>query len=148
MSGQRQSGKLSIVSDRQPSGLSTQRPVSVAQEKIVRLPGFIFARIASAKNDFEAAEQGYQEALQIRRELARANPQTYLPDVAMTLINLGIFYLESYPDQAKSLDCLAEALRILKPLTAKLPYTQQYQTTALEVIRAWKIDPEVFLKRL
>ncbi|MEI6847381.1 MAG: tetratricopeptide repeat protein, partial [Chlorobiaceae bacterium] len=36
------------------------------------------------QNDFEAAEQGYQEALNIYRELARTNPQTYLPAVATT----------------------------------------------------------------
>jgi tetratricopeptide (TPR) repeat protein len=75
------------------------------------------------KNDFDAAEWGYQEALNVYRELARSNPQTYLPYVAEMLINLGIFYLQSVPDKAKSLDFLAEALRILRPLTAKLPYS-------------------------
>jgi len=30
--------------------------------------------------------------LEIRRELAKENPSAYLPDVAMTLINIGIYY--------------------------------------------------------
>ncbi len=34
----------------------------------------------------------YDEALQIYRNLAKVNPQTYLPDVANTLNNLGLFY--------------------------------------------------------
>jgi hypothetical protein len=37
-------------------------------------------------------EQAYQEAPTIRRQLAQANPQAYLPDVAMTLNNLGNLY--------------------------------------------------------
>ncbi|NTU98748.1 tetratricopeptide repeat protein [Candidatus Falkowbacteria bacterium] len=106
------------------------------------------AVLQQAKNDFAAAERDYQEALQIRRELARSNPQTYLPDVAMTLINLGLFYQRSVPDKEKSLNCLAEALRTLKHLIAKLPYTQKYQATALSCIQAWGVDPEKFLKTL
>jgi len=37
----------------------------------------------------KAAEEAYQEALSIRRELAKANPEAYLPDVARTLNNLA-----------------------------------------------------------
>ena len=38
------------------------------------------------------AEAAYQEALQIRRELAKTNPATYQEDVASTLNNLGLLY--------------------------------------------------------
>ena len=106
------------------------------------------ANLQSNNNEFEAAERGYREALQIRRELAETNPQAFLPNVAMTLINLGIFYLQSAPDRGKSLDCLSEALRIILPLIEKLPYTQKYAATALQVVRAWDIDPEEFLRQL
>ena len=41
-------------------------------------------------NDYEGAEKGYREALEIRRDLALSNPQTYLPYVAGTLNNLAI----------------------------------------------------------
>jgi len=34
----------------------------------------------------------YQETLQIRKELAVENPRSFLPDVAMTLNNLGLFH--------------------------------------------------------
>ena len=44
----------------------------------------------SDKNEFEVALGVIQEALEIYRKLAQANHQTYLPDVAMTLNNLGI----------------------------------------------------------
>ncbi len=40
----------------------------------------------------EESEAMYKEALEIRRRLAAANPQTYEPDVAMTLNNLAILY--------------------------------------------------------
>lgn len=81
-------------------------------------------------------------------ELAATNPQAFLPDVAMTLINLGIFYLESVPQRDTSLACIAEALRILTPLTARIPYLQQYQSVALQVTSAWEIDPDELLKNL
>ena len=37
----------------------------------------------------EEARKEYGEALQISRELAQKNPETYRPDVATTLNNLG-----------------------------------------------------------
>ena len=37
----------------------------------------------------EEARQHYEEALEIRRQLARQNPDAYMPDVARTLENLG-----------------------------------------------------------
>ncbi|MEE9904222.1 MAG: tetratricopeptide repeat protein [Chlorobium sp.] len=106
------------------------------------------ALLQKARNKFEDAELGYREALGIYRELVATNPQAFLPDVAMTLINLGIFYLQSAPERDKSVACIAEALQILKPLTARIPYLQQYQATALQVASAWEIDPDELLKSL
>ncbi|MBP5421513.1 MAG: tetratricopeptide repeat protein [Paludibacteraceae bacterium] len=40
-------------------------------------------------NRFEIAESEYREALEIRRKLAKDNPDAFLPDVATTLNNLG-----------------------------------------------------------
>ncbi|NTW54683.1 MAG: tetratricopeptide repeat protein [Chlorobaculum sp.] len=37
------------------------------------------ANLQQDTNEFEAAERGYREALQIRRELAETNPQVFLP---------------------------------------------------------------------
>jgi len=99
------------------------------------------------KNNYPEAEKSYQEALKTYRELARTNPQTYLPNVATTLINQGIFFLQSVPDQKKSLVCIEEALRIVIPLTEKLPYTKKYVATALGVVKAWNIDEKEFLKK-
>ncbi len=41
------------------------------------------------QNDYSGASSGYRESLGIYRDLTKSNPQTYLPDVATTLINLG-----------------------------------------------------------
>lgn len=38
------------------------------------------------------SESTYQEVLNIRRELAKSNPATHQPDVATTLMGLGIVY--------------------------------------------------------
>ncbi|MCC6723879.1 MAG: tetratricopeptide repeat protein, partial [Saprospiraceae bacterium] len=56
------------------------------------------------------AERAYVEALGIRRKLSEKNPDAFLPDVAMTLNNLGVFYetLKNYP---KALDHYEVALR-------------------------------------
>jgi len=101
------------------------------------------------QNDFTAAEAGFRESLKIRRELAKSNPQSYLPDVAMTLTNLAeLYYKRPEPDKQKSLECVSEALRLALPLVETLPYTQEYIDTALNVIKAWGIDPEEFVKQL
>ena len=50
------------------------------------------ANLHSNLNRFENAEEEYQEALEIYRELAKANPDAFLPDVAMTLNNLAILH--------------------------------------------------------
>src|SRR5439155_691694 len=42
-----------------------------------------------ATQRMKEAETAYQEALSIRRRLAEANPDAYLPNVAMTLNNLA-----------------------------------------------------------
>ena len=52
--------------------------------------------LLSITNDFKQLKQAqdyYEEALQIRRELMEKNPEAYEPDVAMTLQNLTILYL-------------------------------------------------------
>ena len=54
------------------------------------------------------AEAEYTEALKIRRELAEANPQAYLPDVAQTLNSLAGLHADT--------NLLAEALKIRRDL--------------------------------
>ena len=49
----------------------------------------IFAYFLHNHNQFNQAEPLYQEALDHYRTLADTNPQSYLPDVAMTLNNLA-----------------------------------------------------------
>jgi NurA-like 5'-3' nuclease len=61
----------------------------------------------------KATEQA-AEALQIRRELAQKNPETYRPDVAQTLNNLGI--LDSDQGGMEARKEYAEALQIYETL--------------------------------
>ena len=59
----------------------------------------------------EEAQKELGEALQIRRELAQKNPETYLPDVATTLSNLAVLdRIQSRLDEARM--AFDEALRI------------------------------------
>jgi len=55
------------------------------------------------------------EALSLRRELAKVNPEAYLPDVAMTLNNLAILYRDTQRMKAAE-ECCCEAERLLEPL--------------------------------
>ena len=48
------------------------------------------AMLDGAQNRPEAARKGFEEALKIYRDLAKNNPDTYLPDVARTLNNLAV----------------------------------------------------------
>ena len=97
------------------------------------------------KNEFEDALKSYKEALEIRRKLAQSNPQTYLPNVAMTLINLSIFYQGSQPDKEASVQYAMEALKIVTPFLERVPYTQRYVQTARQVLRNWGVDIEKIL---
>ncbi|NTW48742.1 MAG: tetratricopeptide repeat protein [Chlorobiales bacterium] len=50
---------------------------------------FAYAHFLQKHNQFITAQPLYEEILEIYRKLAVANPEAYLPDVAMTLNNLG-----------------------------------------------------------
>ena len=54
------------------------------------------------------------------RRLADANPDTYLPDVAMTLNNLGILYRDRH-DVAAAQAAYDEALHIYRRLAGRQP---------------------------
>jgi len=58
------------------------------------------------------AESLYKEALEIYRNLAEENPRVYLPDVAMTLNNLSLYYLKAVPDKEKSIAFAKEVMQI------------------------------------
>jgi len=87
----------------------------------------------SNKNEIAIALTEYQEALQIRRELAVENPRSFLPDVAMTLLNLSLFYSQSQPE--KSLPLAQEVLEIAQQFP-DLPSIQKDAETARAVLQA------------
>src|SRR5439155_68046 len=74
------------------------------------------------QNRPEAARKEYEEALEIVRELARKNPDTYQPRVAMTLTNLGnLDHAQNQPEAARKE--YEEALKIVRELARKNPET-------------------------
>ncbi|MEL6627791.1 MAG: tetratricopeptide repeat protein, partial [Bacteroidota bacterium] len=78
--------------------------------------------LLSDRNEYPQAEESYQEALATYLQLAAANPQTYLPDVAMTLNNLGVLHSNrnEYPQAEESYQ---EALEIRRQLAVDNPQT-------------------------
>ena len=67
-----------------------------------------------------ATRAKWREALQIYRELAQKNPETYQPYVAMTLNNLGV--IDSDQGQVeKARNEYAQALQIRRELAEKNP---------------------------
>ena len=75
-------------------------------------------------NDFEAAEKAYARALELYEKLARTQPETYLPDVAMTLNNLGTFY-DKRNDFEAAEKAYARALEIREKLARTQPETYE-----------------------
>ncbi len=69
---------------------------------------------------FEEATHSYEEALQIRQQLAQQQPDNYLPDVAMTLNNLGLVLREQrrFEEATRSLE---EALQSYRQLAQQQP---------------------------
>ena len=90
-----------------------------------------------ATHNLEAAKRVYLEALGIIRKLAEKNPNTFLPDLAMTLINFSIFYTEGTIDKTASLTLVEEAIEILHQCTPT-PTVQQYLQTSQQIKHFWE----------
>jgi CHAT domain-containing protein len=80
----------------------------------------MLARGLQEARRLEAARDSYQEALTIRRELARQRPDVYRPDVAMTLNNLGLVQ-RALNDLEAARDSYQEALTIRRELARQRP---------------------------
>jgi tetratricopeptide (TPR) repeat protein len=102
------------------------------------------ANLQKNQNDFTGAEQNYQEALQIYRDLAETNPRTFLPDVALTLINFSIFYFRANSDRERSLSLAVEVLEIAQQFP-QVPAVQSYAEKAIRVLEANGVDPETYM---
>ncbi|MBW1649160.1 MAG: hypothetical protein JRJ44_00520 [Deltaproteobacteria bacterium] len=101
---------------------------------------FDYAYFLQKHNQFNKALPLYEEALQIYRKLAESNPQVYLPDIARTLNNMSMFYIESKPNRDKSITCAQEALDILLSFPNKTHAVQQYIEKAKELLRLNKAE--------
>ena len=76
----------------------------------------------NAQNRWDEAREEAGEALKIYRELAQKEPETYLPQVAITLNNFGIF--DSDKNQLnEARNEYEEALKIQRELVQKEPET-------------------------
>src|ERR1039458_4017276 len=81
------------------------------------------------------AEEACREALSIRRELAQANPEAYLPDVAMTLNNLANPYRDTQRMKEAEEAC-REAEGLLEPLWCVNPEVHGDQMAKIWWVRA------------
>jgi len=70
----------------------------------------------------EEARQEYEKALQIRRELAQKNPETFLPEIAATLNDMGNLDIHQHRLIESRKEC-EEALKIRRELAQKNPDT-------------------------
>ena len=65
-------------------------------------------------------KKAYNEALAIYRDLAARDPDAYRPNVAITLHNLGLLYIDMQR-QAEARGMLEEALNIYRDLMSSNP---------------------------
>ncbi|NJO76516.1 MAG: hypothetical protein HC833_23890 [Leptolyngbyaceae cyanobacterium RM1_406_9] len=96
---------------------------------------FEYALFLQCHNCFDQAKPLYEGLLQNYRALAQENLRTYLPDVAMTLINLSIFYLQDIPDKEQSIALATEVLEIAQQFP-QVPMVQRYAEIAIQVLQA------------
>ncbi|AFY39741.1 Tetratricopeptide TPR_1 repeat-containing protein [[Leptolyngbya] sp. PCC 7376] len=81
---------------------------------------FEYALFLQNHNQFKKALPLYEEALERYRQLAASNPQSYLPDVAMTLNNLANLH-KALNEYETALGEYEEALEIYRQLAATNP---------------------------
>src|SRR5437868_5264942 len=102
---------------------TSKRRRTMREYRQQRKPSAFRGNSANAQRDLrqpEAARDSYQEALQIRRELARQRPDAFLAGVAMTLNNLGAAQSDlGQPEAAR--DSYQEALQIRRELARQRP---------------------------
>ncbi|HED37095.1 MAG TPA: tetratricopeptide repeat protein, partial [Ignavibacteria bacterium] len=93
---------------------------------------FDFAYFLQRFNYFNEAIKHYEEALKTYRELAKENPGTYLPDVAMTLNNLANLHSDKN-EFPQALEKYEEALKIRRELAKENPrrYEIDYAKTLI-----------------
>ncbi|WP_259015060.1 tetratricopeptide repeat protein, partial [Emticicia fluvialis] len=94
----------------------------------------------SAKNELEDAEKEYQEALEIRRNLAKTNPQVYQISLAETLNNYAFFYLYSKPEKEKSLGLSSEGFLNAYSYQEQVPYAFNLCQMSIQIWEAWGED--------
>src|SRR5260370_12651949 len=75
----------------------------------------------SDQNRMEETRKEHEEALKTYRELAQKEPETYLPEVAQTLNDLGIVDSAQNRAEEEARKAFAEALKIYRELAQKNP---------------------------
>jgi tetratricopeptide (TPR) repeat protein len=78
--------------------------------------------VGGAQNQMGGTRREYEESLKTYRELAKKEPETYLPHVAATLNNLGIFDSDKNQMNTARME-YEEALKIYSELAQKEPET-------------------------
>ena len=85
---------------------------------LVDLPVDVAPVLNSDQNRMEETRKEHEEALKTYRELAEKEPDTYLPEVAQTLNDLGIVdSAQNRVEEARK--AFAEALKIYRELAQK-----------------------------
>ena len=82
---------------------------------------FTYAKFLQDNNQFRPAETLYSEALASYRQLANDNPTVYLPDVALTLNNLGVLVKADSQRRKEAETLYSEALTIRRQLAKDNP---------------------------
>jgi tetratricopeptide (TPR) repeat protein len=85
---------------------------------LVNLPVDAAPMLDSDQNRVEETRKEHEEALKTYRQLAQKEPETYLPEVAQTLNDLGIVNsAQNRAEEARK--AFAEALKIYRELAQK-----------------------------
>jgi tetratricopeptide (TPR) repeat protein len=93
------------------------------------------------QNRVEEALEAYEEALEIHRKLAEANPETYLPDMAETLYSLGVLHL-AQNEMEDALRAFTEALNIYQTFANQNPERYEREVERVQrLLHALKQEP-------
>ena len=90
--------------------------------------------LQSKQHKFEAAEQSYRRALDIRRAFAEAMPQAYDLPVCETNLNLVIFYFNKFKRQVGTEEDAAQFVALLADVEMRL---QRFPAELPLVKRMW-----------
>lgn len=89
-----------------------------------------------------SAIEDFHWALKIFKNLEKASPKAFLPDIGIVLNNIAIYYQNCFSNRKKSIEYAIESIIVLTPFLSSKPRLERYTNLSFKVLYDWKLSPD------